>query len=48
MDWQFLLCLVATVLILVAAFGVQTARISLAWLGVALFVFAIGCLPSIT
>ena len=38
---------VAALLIALAAFGVNTRRVSLAWLGMALAVFTFGVLPAI-
>lgn len=43
-----LLYLLATILLTLAAFGVGTSRVSLGWLGLAVFVFTAGVLPALT
>lgn len=43
----FLLYLVAVVLLLLAAFGVRTGRVSLGWLALAVAVFTFGVLPQL-
>lgn len=47
MTLQLFLYLLALVLLVVAAFGVSLPRVSLDWLGMALWLFAFAILPAI-
>ncbi|MEO3922697.1 hypothetical protein ABGB07_02260 [Micromonosporaceae bacterium B7E4] len=48
MSLQLFLYLVAVVLLVLAAFGVPARRVSLGWLGLAVWLFAAGILPALT
>lgn len=45
---ETLLYMLAFLLVLVGAFGVNLPRVSLAWLGMAVFVFTVGVLPALS
>lgn len=48
MSLSLFLYLVATILIGLAAFGINPPRVPLAWLGMAIAVFTFGVLPALT
>lgn len=48
MSLSLFLYLLATILIGLAAFGINPPRVALGWLGLALAVFTFGVLPALT
>lgn len=47
MTIALFLLIIALVLLLLAAFGVNPPRVSLGWLGLALWLLAVGILPAL-
>jgi len=48
MTVALLLLVVAFILLLLAAFGIGAPRLSLGWLGLALWLLAVGILPALS
>lgn len=47
MTIALFLLIVGLILLLLAAFGINPPRVSLGWLGLALWLFAVGILPAL-